>query len=257
MPEISACIISFNEENKIEDCLKSLLPVADEIILIDSGSTDRTVDIAGKYTDKISSHAFSGYGKQKIFATSMASHDWILSLDCDERLSPELQQSILAIKDRLNSNNAYSMARRTFYIYRWLNHCWYPDTKTRLFNKTTAQWVDSDIHESVTSTGVNVAKLEGDILHYSFDSFSDHLRTIDKFTEISAQELMRKNRKVNIFSPVTHASWTFFRLYFLKRGFLDGFAGFSVAVLSYMHAFIKYSKAYIWQKHGRPEQGQQ
>jgi glycosyltransferase involved in cell wall biosynthesis len=255
MPEISACIISFNEESKIEDCLKSLLPVADEIILVDSGSTDRTIDIARKYTDRISSHPFAGYGKLKNFATGMASHDWILSLDCDERLSPELQQSILAIKDRLNSNNAYSMARRTFYIYRWLNHCWYPDTKTRLFNRTTAQWADSDIHESVTSTDVKVAKLEGDILHYSFDSFSDHLRTIDKFTEISAHELMRKNRKVNIFSPVTHASWTFFRLYFLKRGFLDGFAGFAVAVLSYMHAFIKYSKAYIWQKHGYPGQG--
>jgi glycosyltransferase involved in cell wall biosynthesis len=255
MPEISACIISFNEESKIEDCLESLLPVADEIILVDSGSTDRTIEIAGKYTDKISSHPFEGYGKQKNFATSMASHDWILSLDCDERLSPELQQSILAVKDGLNINNAYSMARRTFYIYRWLNHCWYPDRKTRLFNRKTAQWADNDIHESVASTGVKDARLEGDILHYSFDSFSDHLRTIDKFTEISAHELMRKNRKVNIFSPVTHASWTFFRLYFLKRGFLDGFAGFAVAVLSYMHAFIKYSKAYIWKKHGYPGHG--
>lgn len=155
MPKISACIISFNEEKKIEACLQSLLPVADEIVVIDSASTDDTIDIAKKYTDKIISHPFAGYGKQKNFAISMASNDWILSLDCDERLSPELQQSILAVKDQLNSNNAFSMARRTFYIYRWLNHCWYPDINTRLFNSTTAKWSDNDIHESVTATDVD------------------------------------------------------------------------------------------------------
>jgi hypothetical protein len=142
------------------------------------------------------------------------------------------------------------MARKTFYIYRWLEHCWYPDRKTRLFNKKTARWADSDIHESIDTSGVNVKNINGDILHYSFDSFSDHLKTIDRFTEISAKELMQKGRKVNLLSPLTHASWTFIKLYILKRGFLDGFAGLSVAVLSYMHAFIKYSKVYIWQKHG-------
>jgi hypothetical protein len=109
----------------------------------------------------------------------------------------------------------------------------------------------------VIGDDINVVKIDGDILHYSFDSFSDHLNTIDKFTEISANELIRKNRKVSIISPVTHASWTFIKLYFLKRGFLDGFAGFAVAVLSYMHAFIKYSKAYIWQKYGHPENSKQ
>ena len=120
MPNISACIISYNEEKKIEDCLKSLLPVVDEIIVLDSLSTDSTVEIARKYTDKIFTQAFTGYGKQKNLAVEKASNDWVLSLDCDERLSPELQQSILAIKDRLGNNTAYSMARKTFYIYQFM-----------------------------------------------------------------------------------------------------------------------------------------
>ena len=124
MPKISACIISFNEENKIEACLQSLLPVVDEIVIVDSLSTDRTLEIAVKYTDKIFNQAFLGHIEQKNLAVEKAGNDWILSLDCDERLSEELQQSILAIKDRLDDADAYCMSRRTFYVYRWLNHCW-------------------------------------------------------------------------------------------------------------------------------------
>ena len=139
MPKISACIISFNEEKKIEDCLKSLQPVVDEIIVVDSLSTDKTVEIASKYTDKIFHQKFLGYIEQKNLAASKASYDWILSLDCDERLAPPLQQSINAIKDSLDAHSASRMARKTFYVYRWLNYCWYPDKKVRLFNKNTAR----------------------------------------------------------------------------------------------------------------------
>jgi glycosyltransferase involved in cell wall biosynthesis len=139
MPKISACIISFNEEKKIEDCLKSLGPIADEIIVVDSLSTDATVEIARKYTDKVYDQAFLGHIEQKNLAVSKASHDWIVSLDCDERLDPELSQSILVVKDTLNAYDAYRMSRRTFYVYRWLNHCWYPDKKIRLFNRRSAK----------------------------------------------------------------------------------------------------------------------
>ncbi len=245
MPKISACIISFNEEKKIEDCLKSLQGIADEIIIIDSYSSDNTLEIARRYTNNIFQNKFYGYGKQKNLAIEKASHDWILSLDCDERLSATLQQSILKIKHHLDKADAYRMPRKTFYIYRWLNHCWYPDRKIRLFNKLKTKWLDNDIHESVKTNNMKIICLNGDILHYSFDSISDHLKTIDNFTEIGASEIIRKNRKVTIFSPVTHASWTFFKLYLFKLGFLDGFAGFVVSALSYMHVFIKYSKAYI------------
>ncbi len=245
MPKISACIISFNEENKIEDCLRSLLPVADEIVVVDSLSTDRTLEIAGRYTNNIFNQEFLGHIEQKNFAVSKASNDWILSLDCDERLSEQLQQSILAVKDRLDDADAYCMSRRTFYVYRWLNHCWYPDIKTRLFNRNTSHWGGINPHDHIVTDGANIMRLNGDIYHYSFDSISDHLQTIDKFTEIGADELLRKNKHFNLLSPLTHASWIFIKLYLIKRGFLDGFAGLTVSVLSYMHVYIKYSKALI------------
>jgi len=245
MPYISVCIISFNEEDKIEDCLKSVLPVADEIVIVDSLSTDGTLAIAQKYTDNIHHQKFLGHIEQKNLAVGKAGNDWILSLDCDERLSPELQQSILAIKDSLDDADAYCMARRTFYVYRWLNHCWYPDIKTRLFNRNASRWGGTNPHDHIITDGDRVVRLKGDILHYSFDSISAHLRTIDKFTEIGADELIRRNRHFSVFSPLTHASWTFIKLYFVKRGFLDGYAGLLVSVLSYMHVFIKYSKALI------------
>lgn len=248
MAKISACIISFNEENKIEDCLKSLHNIADEIIVIDSNSTDNTVDIAKKYTNKIYTQDFLGYGKQKNLATSKATNDWILNLDCDERLSDELQQSLVDIKTSLNDADAWYMARKTFYIYRWLNHCWYPDKKLRLFNKNKTQWNDADVHESINSDGLTCKTLKGDILHYSFDSLSDHLQTIDRFTETGANDLIRKNKRISVLSPFTHASWTFIRIYFIRLGFLDGFAGILVATFSYMHVFTKYSKALIKKK---------
>lgn len=245
MAKISACIISYNEERKIEDCLKSLLPVVDEIIVVDSLSTDDTIKIAEKYTDKIYHQEFIGHIEQKNLAISKASNDWILSLDCDERLTQELQQSIVAIKNNIEKSDAYKMPRKTFYIYRWLNHCWYPDIKIRLFNKNTAKWGGTNPHDKIITQGNNIKLLKGDMLHYSFDSISDHLQTIDKFTEIGANQLVEKGKHVSVFSPFTHATWTFIRLYIIRLGFLDGFAGIVVAVLSYMHVFTKYSKALI------------
>jgi glycosyltransferase involved in cell wall biosynthesis len=247
MPSISACIISFNEEKKIEDCIRSLLPVADEIVVVDSQSSDETVNIARRYTDRIFDQPFLGHIEQKNLAIDKASHDWILSLDCDERLSDELQQSILAIKDKLDEAeaDAYRMARKTFYVYRWLNHCWYPDIKTRLFNRNSSRWGGVNPHDHIITEGDRVVLLDGDIQHYSFDSISDHLKTIDKFTEIGANELIRRNKSFNLLSPVTHSAWIFIKLYVIKRGFLDGFAGLLVSVLSCMHVFVKYSKALI------------
>jgi glycosyltransferase involved in cell wall biosynthesis len=256
MAKISACIISFNEEKKIEGCLKSLAAVVDEIIIVDSLSTDRTLEIAERYTDKIYHQKFLGHIEQKNLAVEKASHDWVLSLDCDELLSEQLQDSIRQIKNSLDENSpdeadAYEMPRKTFYVYRWLNHCWYPDLKIRLFNRINSHWGGTNPHDHIVTRAKNIIRLQGDICHYSFDSISDHLKTIDNFTEIGADEIVRKNKPVSVFSPLTHASWTFIKLYLLKRGFLDGFAGLTVSVLSYMHVFIKYSKAYVKYKQAR------
>lgn len=242
MPKISACIISFNEEKKIEDCLRSLEGVADEIIVVDSLSTDATRDIARHYTDKIFEQAFLGHVEQKNLAVSKAGNDWVLSLDCDERLSDELKASILAIKDQLDQSDAYRMARKTFYVYRWLNHCWYPDKKIRLFNKHKAHWGGVNPHDKVVVESGRISELRGDILHYSFDSISAHLQTLDKFTEIGANEIIKRGKKVSLLSPFTHATWTFVRMYFLRGGFRDGFAGLVASLLSFVHVFVKYSK---------------
>ena len=239
---LSACIISYNEEAKIEDSLRSLSGVADEIIVVDSLSTDITREIAAKYTDKIYEQAFLGHIEQKNLAVSKASHDWILSLDCDERLSPELRDSILAIKENLDQADAYRMARKTFYVYRWLNHCWYPDFKIRLFNRKTAKWGGVNPHDRVEVQGENIITLPGDIYHYSFDSIAEHIYTLNNFTDIGAKEIIKRNKKVSIITPWTRGLWTFLKLFLLKRGFLDGYAGLVVAVLSGMHVFVKYNK---------------
>jgi glycosyltransferase involved in cell wall biosynthesis len=242
MASISACIISYNEEQKIEDCLRSLEGVVDEIVVVDSVSTDATVEIAGRYTDRIFEQPFLGHIEQKNLAVSKASHDWILSLDCDERLSEPLRASILAVKQELGGYTAYRMARRTFYVYRWLNHCWYPDKKVRLFDRRKARWGGVNPHDRVEVDGGRIHELSGDILHYSFDSISAHIQTLDKFTEIGAQEIIKRGKRVTLLSPFTHATWTFLRMYVLRRGFLDGFAGLVASVLSFMHVFVKYAK---------------
>jgi len=250
MAKISACIISYNEEDKIEDCLKSLNGIVDEIIVVDSLSTDRTKEIASKYTDKIYDQKFLGHVEQKNLAVEKASNDWILSLDCDERLTEELRNSILNVRSDLENADAYRMARKTFYVYRWLNHCWYPDFKVRLFNRKFAKWGGTNPHDRVEVIGSNIVTLKGDIEHYSFNSISEHIQTLDSFTEIGANEIIKRNKAVSIISPWTHGIWTFLKLYILKRGFMDGYAGLVVAVLSGMHAFIKYNKVLFkrWKK---------
>lgn len=252
MPKISACIISFNEEQNIGDCLNSLGNIADEIVVVDSFSTDRTVEIASQYTDSIYHEKFVGYIEKKNLAVSKAKYDWILSLDCDERLSPELASSILAIKERLDEQQfAYRMARKTFYIYRWLNYCWYPDKKVRLFNKHMAHWGGTNPHDKVIVKEGRTSDLRGDLLHYTCNSISQHLQTIDKFSEISAGEIIARGKHVYLFDPLTHGLWTFIRLYFIKRGFLDGLAGFIVSVLSSTATFVKYSKVLVHQRKPR------
>ena len=248
MAKISACIISYNEENKIEDCLKSLDGIADEIIVVDSLSTDKTKEIVKKYTDKIYDQNFLGHVEQKNLAVEKANNDWILSLDCDERLTDELRASILKIKDDLESADAYRMARKTFYVYRWLNYCWYPDFKVRLFNRTTAKWGGTNPHDRIELNGENIVTLKGDIQHFSFNSISEHIQTIDSFTEIGAQEIIKKGKSVSLISPFTHGIWTFLKLYVFKKGFMDGYAGLIVSILSGMHTFIKYSKVIMLKK---------
>lgn len=253
MPKISACIISFNEEERLEACLESLVGVVDEIVVLDSLSTDRTREIAYRYTDQVHTQAFLGYVEQKALAYRLATNDWILNLDCDERLSPELRASILSERDRLGSHSAYRMTRRTFYVYRFLDHCWYPEYRVRLFDRRRCHSGGREPHDKIHVAEGETGTLAGDLLHYSFPSVSSHLKTLDNFTEIAARELVDCGARVSVLAPLGHGAWTFVRTYVLRRGFLDGVAGFVASVLSGVHAFVKYSKVLTMQRRNRIE----
>ncbi len=240
---ISVCIIAKNEEKKIRDCLESVR-WADEIVVVDSHSSDTTVDICREYTDRVIIRDWPGHIEQKNFAVDSAAHDWILSLDADERVSDTLQGEIEKLREngRLEDADGYRFPRLVNYAGHWVKHCgWYPGHKIRLFRKSKGRWGGQNPHDLVTCTG-KVHTLKGDLLHYSFDSVSDHLKTIDFFTGISAEELYKKGKKVGILSQIFRSLWCFFRMYFLQIGLLDGRAGLTICTLSACHVFVKYAK---------------
>jgi glycosyltransferase involved in cell wall biosynthesis len=247
MPKISACIISFNEDRRIEDCLKSLAGVADQIVVVDSESTDRTREIAALHAHRVINQAFLGYIEQKNFALDQAANDWVLSLDCDERLTPELSKSILDVKDRLAERSAWSFNRKNFFLYRWLEHARYPDRRVRLFDRRICRWGGTNPHDHIEVSSGTTGWLRGDLLHYSFDSLSAYVVKMNKYSDIAAAELIRKGRKVPPAAAVAHGVVGFVRIYIFKRGFLDGFAGLADAVSQGFYAFCKYGKAYLAQ----------
>jgi len=243
MLPISACIICFNEEDKIERCLQSLDGVVQEIVVVDSESADATRAIAARYTDRVIVQAFLGHVEQKNFAVDEASNEWILSLDADEVLSPELRECLLNLGDRIEAHRAWRVARKTHYIDRWLDHCWYPEWKIRLFDRRVCRWSGTNPHDHIEPPASGCGTLDGDLYHYSFDSISDHIRKLDALTDIAARELRTKGRPVRSWEPWTHATWAFVRNYLLRQGFRDGRAGLVVATYAYMYTFTKYVKA--------------
>ncbi len=252
--EISAVIITYNEEKRLERALKSLEGVASEIVVVDSYSTDGTVGTAEKYTKKVFQRKWTNYADQKNWANEKASHPWILSLDSDECLSPQLKTEILRLKDREPQADAFSMPRRVFYLGRWIRHSgWYPDRKIRLFRKDKAEWEGPYVHEKLKLDG-KTAKLKGDIHHFTYRDISDHMQRINRFSGLGAQKLYAAGKKARwphlLFMPPVR----FVRTYFLRAGFLDGFPGLVIAVLSGYAIFARYAKLKeIWKKGERIE----
>lgn len=244
MAGISAVIITLNEEKNIGRCLQSLKGVVDEIIVVDSGSTDKTQEIVNTYGAKFIVEPFKGYVAQKNFADAQASNDWVLSIDADEAITPELEMSIKHAKKN-NELFAYQVSRLTNYCGKWIKHSgWYPDKKTRLYNKRKGKWVGEQIHESwqLHNPKESYGVLAGDLHHYSYYNISDHLKQIEKFTEIMARRDVEKGKTSSIFKAIFSAKWKFIQSYFLRLGFLDGAAGFQVCLLSAFANYIKYSK---------------
>lgn len=249
MIRLSSVIITFNEERNIGRCLESLTGIADEIVVVDSGSTDKTEEICKKYGAKFIRHPFEGHIEQKNFAITQSSYEHILSLDADEVLSPELKASIAFIKDKWEKEG-YSFNRLTNYCGQWIRHCgWYPDTKLRLFKKGKGKWAGTNPHDRyVLNDSKNHEKLKGDLLHYSYYSIKDHVEQVNKFTEIAAHAAFKEGKRSSLVLMIAKPAFKFFRDYFLKLGILDGYYGFIICRTSMYASFIKYAKLYELQK---------
>tara|TARA_B110000091_G_scaffold37630_1_gene40468 strand:- start:185 stop:940 length:756 start_codon:yes stop_codon:yes gene_type:complete len=243
MSKISAAIITFNEEKNIERCITSLRNVADEVVIIDSGSTDRTVEIAKDLKATIFTNPFKGHIQQKNFAITKTQYDWVISLDADEALSEELTASILAVKENLKGSG-YIFSRLTNYCGKWIKHCgWYPDKKLRLFKKHEGKWGGKNPHDKyLLNDPGNEVHLKGDLLHYTFYHVSEHRAQIVKFTDIAAQSLFELGKKSNWFKIIVKSIFKFIRNYILKRGFLDGITGFHICRLSAHATYLRYYK---------------
>ncbi len=240
--KISATIIAYNEERNIARAIESLRCV-DEIVVVDSGSTDRTVELAQNLGARVIESPWPGYAKQKNFAAEQAANDWILSLDADESLSEALEAEIWQWKKREPERDAYTMPRMAQYLGRWIHHSgWYPDRKVRLYHRKKAYWEGEYVHESVKVTGT-VGEFESNLLHFTCDSLSEHLRRMDGYTTLAAEQMLAAGKRVTwgrlIFEPV----WTFFSSYVLKLGFLDGVEGLAIANMAALYNFVKYAKA--------------
>ena len=240
--KISATIITFNEERNIARAMESLR-CSDEIVVVDSGSHDRTVEIAEKLGARVIESPWRGYAGQKNFASQHAEHDWILSIDADEALSEALEGEIWRLKKAGPQHDGYTMPRMAQYLGRWILHSgWYPDRKIRLFNRARARWIGDYVHESVQVDGT-LGHLESALLHFTCNSLSEHLKTMDHYTTLAAEQLVAQGQQIGWTEMLLDPAWTFFQTYILKRGFLDGPEGLAIAYMAAFYNFLKYSKA--------------
>lgn len=245
--QLSAVIITFNEEKNIERCIVSAKKVADEILVVDSFSTDRTVSICESMGVRVVQNKWEGYTAQKNYAQSLVSNDYILSLDADEALSDQLLESVLAVKKE-GLNGVYEFNRLTNYCGTWIRHTsWYPDKKIRIFNRHTTQWV-GEIHEQLDFKTDSIYFLEGDLLHFSFYTIEQHLLQIEKFSTAAANELYGKGKRTNVLLIGLKVISRFIKNYIIRFGFLDGKAGFNVSRFSAYANYLKYKKLLHLQK---------
>lgn len=243
MIKLSAVIITFNEEMNIARCLGSLQGIADEIIVVDSYSTDRTAIICQEFGAKFIVHPFEGHIQQKNFAIDQASYPYVLSLDADEALSDQLKTSILEVKSNWQ-HDAYYFNRLNNYCGQWVKYAgWYPDVKTRLWKKEKGRWGGENPHDRVVlDTGSSLAHIKGDLLHYSYYTIAQHVAQTNSFSEIAAREAYRKGKKSSAIKILLNPWFTFTKKYFFQRGFTGGWTGFIICINSAYGKFLKYSK---------------
>ncbi|MEX1188707.1 MAG: glycosyltransferase family 2 protein [Bacteroidia bacterium] len=243
MEKLSAVIITFNEEKNIERCIRSVLDISDEVIVVDSGSTDKTISIAESLGAKVIQNNFIGHIEQKNFALDQASNNWVISLDADEALSDKLRNSI---KSTLSDSPAvgYSMNRLNNYCGTWIRHgAWYPDVKLRMFDKTKVRWGGVNPHDkAIPLKGEKTKHIKGDLLHYSYYSILEHSSKLDYFSTIAAKAYLKDGKKAGFWNLRIRPPFAFFRDYVLRLGFLDGYHGWVIARFSAYYTFLKYVK---------------
>ncbi len=247
MEPISATLITYNEQVNIEEALQSV-SWADEIVVVDSGSTDATVEICRRHTDRVIERRWTGFVDQKNHAIEQARHDWILSLDADERAGPELIREIGELRKAGFDRAGYRMPRVACFMGRWIRHGeWYPDYQLRLFDRRRGRWRGGRVHESVQVDGAP-GILRGEIRHYTYRSISDYLRRLETYSTLAAQDYQQKGKSASLAKLVGNPLATFLKGYVLKRGFLDGGPGLMVAAMGAISVYFKYAKLYELQR---------
>ena len=240
---MSVVIITYNEERNIGRCLESVKDIADDIVVLDSFSTDRTEEICTGYSVNFIKHEFDGHIEQKNRAITYALYPHVLSLDADEALSDELKESISGIKENWQYDGYY-FHRLTNYCGKWIRHCgWYPDRKLRLWDSRKGHWGGVNPHDKyILDPGSTQCFLKGDILHYSFYTRDDHLRQIGKFSDISAKERYKRKKKTTYFNFILNPAWKFIHSYIIKLGILDGYYGYVISKNSAYSTYLKHKK---------------
>ncbi len=246
--KISATIITLNEESNIKAACESVA-WADEIVVVDSGSTDATRAVAETCGARVITNPWPGFGAQKQFAVDQTKHEWIFSLDADERVSDELRKSIESLRDKVDLADGYQIARRTYYQGRWIRGGgWYPDRQLRLFKKSRGHWKERHVHESVTmDPGARVERLTGDLLHYTLQNAAHHHRMIgERYAPLAARQMFEEGRRTSVLGVASAGPAAFIRSLILKGGLRDGFAGFTIASFAAHHAFLKHLM--LWER---------
>ncbi len=251
--QITAVIITHNEERNIARCLESLWGIADEIVVVDSFSTDKTPQICREYKVKFCQRAFDGYSSQKNYGNSLASHSFILSLDADEALTECLKKDLMQIKEH-GDQDGYRMRRMANYCGTWIRHgAWYPDIQLRVFDKNKGTWSDSLVHEEVIlAEGSQVGMLKGNLLHYSYYSIDEHIGRSNRYSTLSAMELYHRGASFSLLKLLVKPCFRFLRDYIFRLGFLDGIAGFVIARITAHAVMLKYAKLRLFKRGAVP-----
>ncbi len=239
---ISAVIITKDEARNIEECLRSLAPVCDDIVVLDTGSTDSTCELAKQCGARVESIEWRGYSASKNHANSLACNDWVLSIDADERLSEELADSLRALKPQ--QNTVYQLDRFTNYCGHWVRFSgWYPEWKARLFDRRDIAWEGDFVHEALAIPAkISQQKLQGKLLHYSYYSVDEHVQRLQRYAELSAQQMHARGKKVSAVRPAVSAAFRFFSTLVLRQGWRDGWAGWQISRLGAKEVYIKYKR---------------